>query len=133
MLRDVVEILGLAVGLAGLIQLYRQEKERKFLFSMAVVFLFLLVAWEVYSVATVATRLSMTRDSIVNLLQQKPATIEEITNGIQGVSPDEVPYIKDALAGLLAGPNPPVWFNPKVYLEPSTGIEYHFNAYYLKR
>jgi hypothetical protein len=133
MLRDVVEIIGLAVGLAGLVQLYLQDKERKFLFFVAVLFLFLLAAWEVYSAVNAAARLSMTRVSIVNLLRNRPETIDEITQGLQAVSPNEVPVTKEALAGLMAGPNPPVWFNDKVYLEPSTGIEYHFKAYYLKQ
>lgn len=131
MLHDIVDILGLAVGLAGLVQLYLQKEQRKLLLSIAGLFLFLLVVWKVYSAVAAATTLSMTRQTIVNLLQDKPETIDDITQGVLGVSADEVPFIKDALAGLLAGPKPEVWFNNKMYLEPSTNIEYHFNAYYL--
>jgi hypothetical protein len=129
MLRDVVEILGLAVGLAGLVQLYRQSGGR-LLLSFAGLFLLLLAGWEVYSAIDHHQEVGKTQERIMNLLQHRPQTIDEIT---QGLSPNQVPLLKDALDGLLEGSNPPVWFNDKVYLEPSTNIEYHFRAYYRNR
>ena len=128
-LRDIVEILGLAVGLAGLVQLYRQNGGR-LLLSFAGLFLLLLVGWKVFVAVDRRQEVRKTQERIVNLVRYRPATIEEIT---QGLAADQVPLLKDALDGLLEGSPPLVWFNPNVYLEPSTNIEYHFRAYYLNR
>lgn len=133
MLRDIVEVF------VFFVKLWRQTpaKERRFLLSLAVLVLLLLAGWIGYSAyarrqeaieaaRTAASRLSMTQDSIMNLLSYRPQTIDEITSGIPA---DQTPLLKDALDKLLEGPKPKVWFENKVYLESATGIEYHFRAY----